>query len=143
MKWYISKLELLAVKLAFQTFLKSQEFTLALTYLEKMGGTKNQNKITVEYLPSSLNKVVGLKSRLKVNLSKWVLCLHVFRNHCLKLRTPTADLVAVRVSHQVAQYVECQFLLLRIQASLIPLVLSKILQDQLNIVTMITPCWQT
>ena len=59
----------------------------------------------MEYLPSSLNKVVGLKSRLKVNLSEWVLCLHVFRNHCLKLGTPTVDLVAAKVSHQVAQYV--------------------------------------
>ena len=45
-KWYINELELLAVKLALQTFLKSQNFTsihiqmdniVALTYLKKMG----------------------------------------------------------------------------------------------------------
>ena len=76
------ELELLAVKLAIQTFLKSQKFTsihvqmnniVALTYLKKIGGTRNQKltillkeiweiliseqiMIAVEYLPSSLNK---------------------------------------------------------------------------------------
>ena len=50
-KWHINELELLAVKLALQTFLKSQNFTsihilmgniVALTYLKKYVGTKNQ-----------------------------------------------------------------------------------------------------
>ena len=48
-KWHINELELLAVKLALQTLLKSQNFTsvhiqmdniVALTYLKKMGGNK-------------------------------------------------------------------------------------------------------
>ena len=58
--------------------------------------------ITVEYLPSSLNKVADLESRRKVDSSEWVLCRHVFRNFCLKLGTLTVDLFASRVSHQVA-----------------------------------------
>ena len=49
-KWHINELELLAVKLALQTFLKSQNFTsihiqmdniVALTYLKRMGGSTN------------------------------------------------------------------------------------------------------
>ena len=119
-KWHINELELLAVKLTLQTFLKSQNFTsihiemdniVALTYLKKMGGTKNQKMtilskeiwemliskqimINVEYLPSSLNKVADLESCRKVNLSEWVLCRHVFHNLCLKLGTPAVDLFA-------------------------------------------------
>ena len=109
----------------------SQEFTsihiqmdniVTLTYLKRMGGSKNQKMIilskeiweiliskqimiTVEYLTSSLNKVADLESRRKVDFSEWVLCSHVFRNLCLKLGTPTVDLFASRVSHQVAYYV--------------------------------------
>ena len=79
-------MEVLAVKLALQIFLKNQNFTsvyiqidniVALTYFKKMGRTKNykmtilskeilemliskQIIITVEYLPSSLNKLADL-----------------------------------------------------------------------------------
>ena len=86
------------------------------------GGTKNQKMtilskeiweilipeqiiITVEYLPSSLNKVPDLVSRCTVDSSKWVLCRQVFCNLCLKLGTLTVDLFALTVSHQLAQYV--------------------------------------
>ena len=61
--------------------------------------------ITVEYLPSPLNKVADLESRSKVDSSEWVLCRQLLHNLCLKLGTPTVDLFASRVSHQVAQYV--------------------------------------
>ena len=64
-----------------------------------------QIMITVEYLPSSLNKVADVESCRKVDSSEWVLWRHVFRNLCLKLGTPTVDLFASRVSHQVAQYI--------------------------------------
>ena len=66
-----------------------------------------QFMITVEYLPSSLNKVVEFSSQScrKVDSSECILCRHVFRSLCLKLRTPTVDLFASRVSHQVAQNV--------------------------------------
>ena len=119
------------VKLALQTFLMSQNFTsiyiqmdniVVLIYLKKMGGNKNQKMtilskeiremltskqimITVEYLPSSLNKVTDLESHRKVDSPEWVICQHVFHNLCLKLGTPTVDLFASKVSHQVAQYV--------------------------------------
>ena len=81
-KRHISELELLVLKLALQTFLRSQNFTsihiqmdniVSLTYLKKMGGTKNQKMtilskeiweisipkqimITVEYLPALSTK---------------------------------------------------------------------------------------
>ena len=61
--------------------------------------------ITVEYLPTSLDKVVDLESCRKVTSSELVLYWHVFHNLCLKLGAPTADLFALRVSQQVAQYV--------------------------------------
>ena len=64
-----------------------------------------QIMVTVEYLPTLLNKVADLESNRKVDLSKRVLCQHVFCNLCLKLETPTINLSASRVSHQVAQYV--------------------------------------
>ena len=68
--------------------------------LEKNGETKNQKMttlskeiweilileqimITVEYLPSFLNKVADLESCCKVDSSEWVLCQHVFHNLCL------------------------------------------------------------
>ena len=46
-----------------------------------------------------------LGSRLKVGSSECILCGHVFRNLYLKLGTLRVDLLASRVSHQVAQYV--------------------------------------
>ena len=184
-KQHINKLELLAVKLAHQTFLKSKNFTsihikmdniAPLTYLKKIEGTNNQKMtilsnqiweiliskqimITVEYLPSSLNKVADLESGRKVNSSEWVLCRHVFRNLCLKLGTLTVDLFTSRVSHQVAQYVAWKPGPQSIATDamsvpltqghcyafspfcLIPRVLSKI--QQVHTVTLITSCWQT
>ena len=64
-----------------------------------------QIMITVEYLPSSLNKVADLESHRKVDSSEWVLCQHhVSRNLCLKLGTPILDLFASKMSYQIAQY---------------------------------------
>ena len=120
-----------------------------------------QIMITVEYLPSSLNKVADVESCRKVDSSEWVLWRHVFRNLCLKLGTPTVDLFASRVSHQVAYYVVWKADPYSIATDamsipwtqghcyafppfcLIPRVLSKIQQDQVHTVTLITPCWQT
>ena len=48
---------------------------------------------------------VDLESRRKVDSSEWVLGRHVFHNLYLKLGTPTVDLFASRVSHQVVEYV--------------------------------------
>ena len=117
--------------------------------------------IYVEYLPSSLCKVADLEFRCKVDSSEWVLCPHVFHNLCLKLGTPTVDLFASRVSHQVAKYVPWKLDLYSIATDtmsipwtqghcyafrpfcLVCRVLRKIQQDQVHTVTLITPCWQT
>ena len=58
-----------------------------------------QVMITVEYLPSSLNKVA--ESRRKVDSSKWVLC----RQFLSEIRNPNSKFIYIRVSHRVAQYV--------------------------------------
>ena len=87
-----------------------------------------------------------------------VLCRHVFHNLCLKLVIPTVDLFASRVPHQVVQYVPWKRNSYRIVTdavpwtqgycykissfSLIPHVLSKIQQDQVHTVKLITLCWQ-
>ena len=123
-KWHISKLELLVLKLALQTFLRSQKVYFsshtngqhsAFDIFGKMGGTKNQKitilskeiweiltskqiMITVEYLPSSLNKVADLESCCKVDSSESVLCGHVLYNLCLKLGTLTVDLFTSKLS---------------------------------------------
>ena len=182
-KWHINELELLAVKLALQTFFKSQN----LYFNSHINGQRSgfdifeydnqkmiilskemwemliskQIMITVEYLPSSLNKVADVESRCIMDSSKWVLCRHVFHNLCLKLGTPTVDLFASKVSHQVAQYIAWKPDPYSIGTDamsipwtqgncytfrpfcFIPHVLSQIQQDQVHTVAMITPCWQT
>ena len=49
--------------------------------------------------------MADLESRRKAGSSEWVLSQQAFCNLCLKLGTPTTDLTALGVSHQVAQYV--------------------------------------
>ena len=120
-----------------------------------------QIMIIVESLPSSLNEVADLESHRKVDSSEWVFCRHVLFNLCLKLGTPTIDLFVSRVSLQVAQYVAWKPDPYNIGTDgmsiswkqvhcyafspfcLIPCVLGKIQQDQVQTVTLITFCWQT
>ena len=120
-----------------------------------------QIMITVEYLPSSLNKVADLESRCKVDSSEWVLFRNVFQNFSLKLETLTIYLFPSRVSHQVVQYIAWKKDPYSITTEaisipwtqghcyafppfcLIPCVISKIKKDQVHTVTLITPCWQT
>ena len=61
----------------------------------------NENTITVEYLPSTLNKLVDQESRRRVDSSEWMLKKYVFSNLCFKLGTPETDLFASRVSYQL------------------------------------------
>ena len=96
---HIKELELLALKLALETFLKAQEIKslhiqmdniVALTYFLKMGGIKNlqmsclskqiwelllRKKVTVtaEYLPSAPKKHAGIESRYTTDSSDWKL----------------------------------------------------------------------
>ena len=120
-----------------------------------------QIMINVEYLPSSINKVADLESRHKMDSSEWDLCRHDIHNVCLKLGTTAVDLFASRMLHQVAQYVAWKpgpYSIAKDAMSipwtqghcyafppfcLILRVLSKIQQDQVHTVTLITPCWQT
>ena len=119
-----------------------------------------QIMITVEYQPSSLNKVADLESRRKVDSSEWVSTVDMsFANLCLKSGTPTVDLFPSRMSHQVAQYVAWKPLqrsrgrnvnsldtgsLLRISLILYdhPCTKQNTPRSRTH-TTLITPCWQT
>ena len=107
-RMYINELELLALELALETFLKAQQIKslhiqmgniVALTYFLKMGGTKNlqmvclfkqiwalllRKKVTVtpEYLISALNRHANIESRCKTDSSEWKLAPSVFQRLC-------------------------------------------------------------
>ena len=128
---HIKELELLALKLALETFLKAQEIKslyiqmdniMALTYFLKMGGTKNlqmvclskqiwklllRKKVTVtaDHLPSALKKHADIESRRKTDSSEWKLAPSVFQRLGVKMGKPLIDLFASRVSHQLPMYV--------------------------------------
>ena len=169
--WYINELELLAAKLALQTFLKRQNFTsihmqmdniVALAYLKKMEATKNQKMIilskeiweiliskqiiiTVEYLPSSLNKVADLLQSGLIQMGPLSTC----SSQSLPEVTHQAAYVAWKLDpYSIATNAmpipwtqgHCYAFL---PFCLIPRVPSKIQQDQVHTGTLITPSWQT
>ena len=127
---HINVLELLAVKLAILTFTKTLKVTLihlqidnitALSYLQKMGGTKSpelleiskqiweylisrQIMITTEYLPSKLNLVADRESRNIQDTSDWKLNPQVFQKITKIMGTPDMDLFASRLTYQVPAY---------------------------------------
>ena len=95
---------------------------VALSYLVKMGGTRNHIlaqiikeiweylldkgiTITSEYLPGALNKEADMQSRTVKDSSEWKLSPVVFQNLNKFWWTPDIDLFASRVSHQVPNYV--------------------------------------
>ena len=108
MKNHINVSELLAIKLAIKVFLKTLKHKVihlwvdnmvALTYLLKMGGTKNlkpvrlEKKIwdhllqcgitlTAEYLPSKLNVTADWESRNNSDSSEWKLAPQSFQRIC-------------------------------------------------------------
>ena len=128
---HINVLELLAIKLALFSFtrgkrVKAIHFQIdnkaALSYLLKMGGTKNENMIrlskeiwhyllnhnmaiTAEYLPSVLNTVADRESRKKPDPSEWLLHPKVFQAVSRLLGSPTIDLFAFCLCHQLPQYI--------------------------------------
>ena len=131
MKYHINILELLAVKLAIQTFTKYRDVKaihlqvdniVALTYLMKMGGTQNLKMvelakeiweyllkwgitITAEYLPSELNLTADWESRNILDSSEWMLSHQIFQKVCQIRGFPEIDLFASRLSHQIPTYV--------------------------------------
>ena len=130
MKNCINVLELLAIKLAIQTFSKALKHKaihlqvknmVALTYLLKMGGTQNLKLVeltkeiwdhllqcgitlTAEYLLSKLNVTADRESRNSSDSSEWKLAPQSFQRICQLRRTPEIDLFASRLSHQIKTY---------------------------------------
>ena len=131
-KLHINVLELKAAKLAIMSFTLKERDAIsvhirmdnmtALSYLMKMGGTKNQEltaiskeiwqyllkrkiTITAEYLPGSMNVEADRESRQTRDSSEWKLNPTVFMKLCRIKRTPEMDLFASRVPHQLPQYI--------------------------------------
>ena len=94
---------------------------IALSYLVKMGGTHNKDllglskqiwdylqskkiTITADYLPGHLNATADCESRNFQDKSDWKLSPKVFAKICQKLRTPSIELFASRMSHQLPVY---------------------------------------
>ena len=128
-KVHINILELKAVHLAILTFTKSRivqtihvqmNDKIALSYLVKMGRTHKdllglskqtcdylQSKkiiITAEYLPGHLNVTADWESHNFQDKSDQKLPPKVFAKICPKLSTPSVDLLAYRMSHQLSVY---------------------------------------
>ena len=93
----------------------------ALSYLLKMGGTKNQEllkvskeiwdyllkhqiMITAEFLSGCLNHQAVWESRIQKNYLEQKLCPQVFQKICRKVGEPEIDLFASRLSNQVLAY---------------------------------------
>ena len=122
---HINVQELLAAELAILTFTKhlkpssihiKMDNTTALSYLTKIGGTKNLEMIkiskriwgylldhgitiTAEWIPSHLNVIADRESRNVQDSSEWMLSPQIFRRICQKMGTPNIDLFASRISH--------------------------------------------
>ena len=60
--------------------------------------------ITAEYFPGTLNKEADFQSRTVKDSSEWKLKPQIFQSICQKWGKPDIDLLASRVSHQVAIY---------------------------------------
>ena len=126
---HINVLELKAVLLTIQTvkiFHSPKSIHLkmdnALSYIVKMGGTKNLGMIglskeiwdllismgttiTVEYLPSRLNKIADWESRNCDDSSEWKLDPQIIHQIYRSVGGPDIDLFASRLSHQLASYI--------------------------------------
>ena len=126
---HINVLELLAIKLALLSFTMGEkvkaihyqiEDKVALSYLLKMEGTKNEHvirlskeiwyyllnhkmAITAEILPSVLNTVADRESRKKTDSSEWLLHPKVFQEFSWLLGSPTIDLFASRLCQKLEQ----------------------------------------
>ena len=127
---HINVLELKAVDLAIRTFTKDKpvkaihmqiDNTCALAYLINMGGTKNHQMTniaksiwsyllgkgitcTAEYIPSELNVEADRESRA-VDFSDWKLDPKIFQKICAHLGSPTVDLFASLLNHQISKYI--------------------------------------
>ena len=128
---HINQLELLAIKFAILTFAKMWKMSAihiqvdnmtALSYLLKMGGTKNPElmqiskdiwefllgqeiTITAEYLPGNLNYKADWEYRHQKDSSEWKMCPLFFSKIWQILeKKPEIDLFASRLSNQLPNY---------------------------------------
>ena len=185
-KAHINILELNAVHLAILTFTKFQivqrihvhmDNKTALSYLVKMGGTYSKDflglskqiwdymqskkiTMTAEYLPGHLNVTADWESRNFQDKSGWKLLPEVFAKICQKLGTPSIDLFASRMSHQLPVYMAWKpdpgsqatnamyqtwikmFPYAFPPFSLIPRVLSKVRKEGTKMI-LVAPTWQS
>ena len=124
-----NKLELLAIKLAVFSFSKEKrvkgihfQHKAALSYLLKMGGTKNKHMIKfskqiwhyllnqkkpiiAEYLPSVMNTVADRDSKKKTDSPEWLLHPKDFQAVFRLLGSPTINIFASRLCHHLPQYI--------------------------------------
>ena len=118
-KLHINVLEMMAAEMAIKTFTKGKmvksihlqvDNMTTLHYILKMGGTKNRTLIeitkriweyllsngitlTVEYIPSKLNKSADRESRNTQDSSEWKLEPAIFQQVCQLLGKPQTDLL--------------------------------------------------
>ena len=150
---------------------------VALSYLVKMGDTHNKDflglskqiwdyqqskkiTITAEYLPGHLNVTVHWESRNFQDKGDWKLSPEVFAKICQKLGTPSIDLFASWMSHQLPIYIAWKpdpksqttnamyqpwakmFPFPFPPCSLIPWVLSKLRKEGITVI-LVAPTWQS
>ena len=65
--------------------------------------SSQEDHITAEYLPGSLNKEVDFLLRTVKDPSEWKLNPEIFQMICKQRETPDVDLIASPVSNQVLQ----------------------------------------
>ena len=131
-KFHVNVLELKAVKLAVMSFTLKERNVIsvhirmgnmtALSYLMKIGGTKNQEltviskeiwqyllkqkiTITAKYLSGSMNLEAHRESRQTRDFSEWKLNSTIFMKLCQIRGTPEMDLCVSRVPHQLLRYI--------------------------------------
>ena len=131
-KDHINVLELRAVKYAILTFSRlhpkaqsihiQMDSIVALSYLAKMGGTRNKSltvlskeiwdyllskeiTITAEYLPGLLSEEADTQSRTVRDASEWKVNPRIFLKIYKYRGTPEIDLFASRISHQLLTYI--------------------------------------
>ena len=121
----------------------------------------HQITITAEYLPSRLNVRADWESRNATDSSDWKLHQKVYLKITKLLGTPTVDLFASRLCHQLPQYMAWKpdpnsFATDAMQQdwnkmfgfafppfSLIGRVINKVLRENVEAMILVTPTWQT
>ena len=128
---HINFLELKAAFLAFQALVPSVkgpnvcfgiDNRTAISHINKLGGTQSQklSNLAIElwnyalnrnliisaiHVPGKLNVLADQKSRIFKDLIEWMLSPRIFRRVVARLGHPDIDLFALRVNHQIPEFV--------------------------------------